>query len=233
MDFRQWLLEQSLSKASVSKYYTAIKGVISKWSLEAGIVDKPLLEITDFEEFSKIVEDIVKLPIFQARDDVGNKMYSSSLNYFSEYLRHTFQPDIKADLEDILANREIGETERKTLINTRIGQGKYRNDLVDLWKSCAVTGYSEVSMLRASHIKPWAKSSSKEKLDKYNGFLLLPNIDHAFDMGMITFQQNGLILISSSLNSPEMLGINKNMFIKLYPENKPYLVFHSQYVFKR
>ena len=49
------------------------------------------------------------------------------------------------------------------------------------------------SLLIASHIKPWHVCDDKERLDKFNGLMLSPNIDALFDNGLITFDINGTI----------------------------------------
>jgi putative restriction endonuclease len=52
--------------------------------------------------------------------------------------------------------------------------------------SCCITGIRESRLLRASHIKPWSKSTSVEKLDVRNGLCLNALHDAAFDSGLIT-----------------------------------------------
>ena len=49
---------------------------------------------------------------------------------------------------------------------------------------CRVTGITDQRLLIASHIKPWAVSSDKEKLDGCNGLLLSPRL---FERGLISF----------------------------------------------
>jgi putative restriction endonuclease len=48
----------------------------------------------------------------------------------------------------------------------------------------------------ASHIKPWCESTNEERLNGENGLLLTPSIDHLFDRGFISFEDNGELLIS-------------------------------------
>ena len=62
-------------------------------------------------------------------------------------------------------------------------------------------------MLVASHIKPWRDSNNQERLDKFNGLLLLANLDKAFDLGFISFADTGLVMISCQLEAPEVLGL--------------------------
>ena len=86
-------------------------------------------------------------------------------------------------------------------------------------------------LLIASHIKPWSESSNKEKLDRYNGLLLLPNYDKLFDKHLISFDDDGKIIISSQIKEEEykVLGISANdKLFKILPENKPYLKIHRE-----
>ncbi len=90
------------------------------------------------------------------------------------------------------------------------------------------------ALLIASHIKPWAESEPKEKLDVDNGFLMCPNHDKLFDKGYITFDDNGKIIISDKLieNDKELLNVDSRKHIELTEDNKKYLKFHRENVFK-
>ena len=48
-----------------------------------------------------------------------------------------------------------------------------------------MSGITSTWILIASHIKPWRVSNNNERLDVYNGLLLLPNLDKLFDKGYI------------------------------------------------
>lgn len=64
---------------------------------------------------------------------------------------------------------------REAVSKARIGQGKYRKDMIDIWGGrCAVTDCAKTSILRASHAKPWGDvtATADEVIDPYNGFLL-------------------------------------------------------------
>ena len=70
----------------------------------------------------------------------------------------------------------------------------------------------------------------------YNGLLLIPNLDSAFDNGFISFDNKGKIMISSKFNesSLEMLGINKEVRIrKIEDKHIKYLDYHRKEVFQR
>jgi len=129
---------------------------------------------------------------------------------------------------------EPQETEREALINSRVGQGRYRKGVIKLWGMCAVTKVQEQSLLKASHIKPWIKSSDSEKLDPCNGLLLTPNLDSLFNDGYITFQDDGAIAISKKLTKgdKDKLGIHDGLkLVKIFAKTKVYLHYHRENVF--
>ncbi|WP_201276090.1 HNH endonuclease [Methylotetracoccus oryzae] len=232
MTFEQWMRHRGLSESSVKKYEGAISGVMSAWAVHAGLIAGPLTSIQSLSQFESISIGVRKLPIYQERNERGHNMYNSALNKYAEYLGEGFDSDIEADLEAILAERSITDTERASLLKTRIGQGNFRQRLIALWGGCAVTGYKDTSMLVASHIKPWRASSNNERLDGYNGLLLLPTLDRAFDSGFISFDESGRILISPLLQYPNKLGIISDMEVKLKPENQEYMKFHRENIFR-
>jgi putative restriction endonuclease len=128
-------------------------------------------------------------------------------------------------------------TEKDSIIKSRCGQGAYRNKILKLWGGCcAVTGFSNESILRASHARPWKASDDIERLDVYNGFPLVPNLDAAFDKGYITFEKDGRIRISNELRDRSLLGINDTLRIdskKLHNKHEPYLTYHRQQIYEK
>lgn len=100
-------------------------------------------------------------------------------------------------IETQIANStDISDTDKDQLIRARRGQGKFRNALLSREHSCRVTGISNKEHLVASHIKPWRSADNRERLDPENGFMLTPSIDHLFDKGFISFENDGSILLA-------------------------------------
>ena len=80
--------------------------------------------------------------------------------------------------------------------------------------TCAVTGVAEPCLLRASHIKPWARcETDSERLDVYNGLLLAAHLDAAFDAGLISFADDGGVLIARWFTDADRrpLGIHERL----------------------
>ena len=87
MDFRRWALnERGLSESSTSKYYSALEGPLSKWAIESGASDTPLLEIGNSTQFEQIASKIQSLDDFKETNDRGNGMYGAALNRFLDFL---------------------------------------------------------------------------------------------------------------------------------------------------
>ena len=121
-------------------------------------------------------------------------------------------------------------------ISVRIGQSQYRKNLLDYWgNACSVTGCASTELLVASHIKPWRDChENNEWIDTFNGLLLTPNLDTAFDYGYITFNDDGSIVISSRLSKEarKSLGINEHLRLrKITDQHREYLKYHRQNVF--
>ena len=137
-----------------------------------------------------------------------------------------------ADITEAQAELDaLPETERRATIDARLGQGKYRQELIGVWGRCAVTKCKSEQLLRASHIKPWRDSNKGERLDKFNGLLLTPALDHLFDRGLISFDDEGGILLSSQLKQVDalLLGVRDDMKLCYVDEkHKPYLAEHRR-----
>lgn len=232
MDFKQWLIQVGKSEKTAKNYGQAIDSSISLWAKDAGLIESSLNEIKSVCQLKPISEAIQQLDIFQKRNKKGKGMYSAALRQFSEYIDDVTGQVVLDDIDQILSDKAISTTEKSTLINTRIGQGQYRRDLIDYWGGCAVTGYSDPRLLVASHIKPWKDSVNDERLDRFNGLLLLPNLDKVFDLGYVSFKESGVILISKQLDNYPALGISDNMSVFLSTEHQGYMAYHREYKFK-
>ena len=120
------------------------------------------------------------------------------------------------------------KTERKGLVTSRVGQGFYRQELIKKFDNkCAVTGINLEEILIASHIIPWRHSNDEERLDIENGILLSPLYDSLFDKNLISFQDNGDIIISKKIQDTELISlIDINANIKITEGMKKYLINH-------
>lgn len=134
------------------------------------------------------------------------------------------RPDGKQPITDVL-----------TWANARRGQGQFRERLMRVWNgACAVSGIDCGELLIASHIKPWAKSTRKQKIDRLNGLLLTANLDALFDKGLITFDDSGDMHLSSKLDGRHCRALGLPKPLRFVPEGaKTYLKYHRDNVFQR
>ncbi|MCA1491122.1 HNH endonuclease [Sinorhizobium medicae] len=136
---------------------------------------------------------------------------------------------------DTLKQTVPDETTREALVKARVGQGRWRRDLLRHWSGkCAVTGLGVEPLLRASHIKPWRDADNRERLDVLNGFVLGPAYDAAFDAGLISFEDNGSILLSPRLPANQLVaaGVSDSARVQsLVDDHRRYLAHHRQSVF--
>ncbi|WLV25871.1 HNH endonuclease signature motif containing protein [Aciduricibacillus chroicocephali] len=189
------------------------KGIFDNLSINEAI---KLLEhqVTDF---SLVIQSLQRYEQKENRElDIEDR---SSTDVYIEV-----ESIVKAAPEQI----EITETEKERVIKSRIGQSTFKKSLINIEKKCSLCSVTDERFLIASHIKPWSQSNNRERLDANNGLLLCPNHDTLFDKGYISFDEDGVILVSSSLDKRTkiFLNINENIKIKMNNNQQDYMKWH-------
>lgn len=158
----------------------------------------------------------------------------SQTGTFGVARKYWLTADIR-DRLDLLAKEKIVEdltltaTQKEQLIQARIGQGAFRDALLDHWQSrCCVTDCAIRPVLRASHIKPWRASSNSERLDRFNGLLLVANVDALFDRFLISFSDTGEMMIGPDIDRNDLiaLGCDPDRHIAVSAGHSQYLEWH-------
>lgn len=141
-------------------------------------------------------------------------------------------PDpLDLELDGLLVRVDLS-TEARREITARIGQGRFRAALMRLHGRCSVTGIATPEVLRAAHIHRWVDcvDTPAARLDLENGLLLTANLDALFEVGLIAFDDEGGILISSRLDADAQaaLGIHAAMRLMAMPSatQRAYLAKH-------
>ncbi|WP_080501504.1 HNH endonuclease [Burkholderia pseudomallei] len=142
---------------------------------------------------------------------------------------------LSAKVEERLA--AIPVTERTREVRQRIGHDVFREALLELWEGrCALSGAElPLPLLRASHAKPWALADDHERLDPFNGLLLAVHYDALFDQGLITFNDDGLPMVSPLLSQDAKQIFRLNVSPRLrfvLPGHRDYLQFHRRNIAK-
>lgn len=136
----------------------------------------------------------------------------------------------------IVSSDSIPETTRTALILARRGQGQFKQNVARFEARCRLTGVTNPTHLVASHIKPWRESDDAERLTGTNGLLLTPSIDHLFDRGFISFDDDGVALVSP-VADPESLPrmgveLDRRLFTGPFePEQRKFLEYHRREIF--
>lgn len=143
----------------------------------------------------------------------------------------------KKETETLIELRKKRNKKSNEIRYARIGQGKYREALLNECPFCPITMVNDERLLIASHIKPWASSTEEEKVDPKNGYIFTPLYDKLFDKGFITFTEDRHMHVSNWLSPKncKRLGLKDDTYIPHLPMDearKKYLKYHREFVFK-
>jgi hypothetical protein len=159
-------------------------------------------------------------------DQAGLELAMPDILRWEDYLAEIITEDV-----------HIPETEREAIVMARRGQGKFKQNVQLHESRCRVTGVDRIEHLIASHCKPWRDcKTNQERLDGENGLLLTPSIDHLFDRGFISFENDGRLLVSAVAHKESLrrmgvpVDVRRNVGNFSYGQ-KRYLEFHRDNLF--
>ena len=181
-----------------------------------------------FIEFKEELE-LIDYSFIQTLDSENTNRKAIQFKFAAENISKKLDIDNeKRIVKNSKSHLKPNKTERKELVTLRVGQGFYRQELIKKFDNkCAVTGINLEEILIASHIIPWRHSNDEERLDVENGILLSPLYDALFDKNLISFQDNGDIIISKQIQDTELISlIDINANIKIAEGMKKYLINH-------
>ena len=188
------------------------KGVLAEIGLEVASVDGPGLARFSFSSSSDLYA-------------IMPRLYKLAVSL----------PD--APLQEFLQNTKgmAQRTDAERLVVQRVGQGIFRDRLMDYWQGrCPLTGITDHALLRASHIKPWADcETDDERLDVHNGLLLSALWDAAFDRGLATFDDNGRPQLSRYMSEAATSELRWQTPIQLTEKHRMRLEWHRSEVFEK
>lgn len=173
---------------------------------------------------------VTKLNFVKVRNVNNNKLYI--------YIKPSFfmderEAEEKMDIEDLLAGN------KQAVDNRRKGQAQWRRELLDIMPACVITKVTEDRILEACHIKPHSVSlyegKNEELIDKNNGLIMTPTYHKLFDMGFISFNDNGSLLVSPFLSNmnKQRLNLEDNKLYRIPRECSKYLAYHRTYVYNQ
>lgn len=164
--------------------------------------------------------------VWYGNEEINNKV----INYINN-----FEKQHNEEINAIMNFKRIEGKEKEVIIKARVNQSFFRKLMLKKFEGkCCLCNMGNKDLLIASHIKPWNKSDSNEKLNEFNGLLLCPNHDSVFDKGLISFEDNGNILISNNLKELDkiLLNVNNSMKINITVDNIDFIRYHRNYIFQ-
>lgn len=125
-------------------------------------------------------------------------------------------------------------TEAERLVVQRVGQDIFRERLIKYWQErCPLTDIADQALLRASHIKPWKDcETDAERLDVHNGLLLSALWDAAFDVGLVTFTDEGRPEFSAHLTPEARSALCYRERLSLTQKHCGFLEWHRAKIFQ-
>ena len=220
-----------LDRKTKGNYISWLRFLSHYHLIDDTITKQRILTILEVENIAKNHRNI-----YSKEKDISN--FKSALNNYLYFINEEYSSKIYIEIEskvsEINNRQDISATEKLNLTLSRIGQGRFRSELINYWYGCSISQFDKINLLVASHIKPWVESSDFERIDVYNGLLLLPNYDKLFDKGYISFDSKGKIYVSNSLNenSLHILNINPDLkLVRIDDRHKEYLEYHRENCF--
>ena len=191
-----------------------------------------LFEKTTESGYWKFIDELIYLSYdyYPTTDRDGNKRNGIRFNLVRSSEIEKYLTKSNTSKEEI-KNSQPNITERKGLVTSRVGQGPYREKIIKKWtKTCPITKCKVLTILISSHIKSWKESDNEERLDVENGILLSPNVDSLFDKHLISFTDEGEMLISDKISEDVLtqLGIDKKVVLPISHGMKKYLKRHRE-----
>ncbi|MBQ0798607.1 MAG: HNH endonuclease [Porticoccaceae bacterium] len=153
------------------------------------------------------------------------------------------EPASSESPEQKLIAEEDDHTGSDKIVQTkaRVGQTFFRQAVLSAYNyRCAITGLSVPKLLVASHIIPWRKDE-KNRLNPRNGLSLSMLHDKAFDVGIITINEDMTVRVSKN-NYPSgdefytkalLQYDGKPIFLPdKFPPNPAFLEYHREHIFE-
>lgn len=231
-DFYHYMVKfGGIAKKTSGDYATRMKYLAHYYSLDETLTKEKIDEILRQEDLKR-----QERTVYTSKKSLSD--FRAGLNKFLAFINSDYHKRIADSIvSEIMAvekDNTIKITEKDSIVKSRIGQGIFRKGLIEYWHGCAISQCPLTWMLIASHIKPWRDSDNQERLDTYNGLLLLPNYDKLFDLGYISFNQKGKIICSRLLDKfdRETIGItNEVHLVKFESQHLKYLKYHNENCF--
>jgi len=174
-------------------------------------------------------------------EEVFNEFYGNWNNMVLESETKLEMLTMKSKDKEINFEGKVGKDVMR-VVKKRLNQSFFRKAILATYENkCCVTGVSIDNLLRASHIIPW-EDKIETRLNPENGLCLNSLHDQAFDQGLITFDENYCMVLSSRITFCYTNEFVKKTFEpydhrqiaipKRFVPSQEFLEYHRRKVFK-
>lgn len=188
-----------------------------------------------------------RLKIVKLEEDSSSVYEFKLMPDFDGYTSRPFESELEAELEAKLlegmpTSLVPQQTTVERIVKARVGQQQFKRQvLLECDSTCAFTLVRDPGLLIAGHIKPWAKSDDREKLDPKNGLVFTPTYDRLFNNGLISFTESCALIISPLLSreTATRLHIHPNMELDIPMHGssnklrREYMDYHREYILRK
>lgn len=152
------------------------------------------------------------------------------------------EQELGVEKETAMKNGSEKLTSKLAEVKIRIGQQFFRNAVLSAYNQrCCISGLANPKLLVASHIVPWSQDDAN-RLNPHNGLALSALHDKAFDLGLITVDEDYRVVVSTQSSSKDDLFFNAAVASfhgkpialpeKFYPAAQ-FLAFHREHIFQQ
>ncbi len=208
------------------------KDIIALMLVDIGSIEKGYLTGEEMDLYVQKAEEIGFVErkynqvsyLFNLLGKLDDIVFVEDELYFEEDAKNIFGDELKEE-------RRTRDPYLHRLYKNQLGE----DSNVIFGKIACMVEQLPYPVLIASHIKPFIKSSFTEAYDVNNGLLLSKNIDSLFDLGYITFDDEGIIICSNILSEDVQVFVKKYALesIFLNDKRKEYLQYHRNNVFEK
>lgn len=152
------------------------------------------------------------------------------------------EQELDAEKETAVEDGPAKLTTKLAEVTVRIGQQFFRNAVLSAYNQrCCISGLANPKLLVASHIVPW-REDEQNRLNPHNGLALSALHDKAFDLGLITVDEDYRVVVSNqSINTKDTFFMSavasfhgKSIALpeKFSPASQ-FLAFHREHIFQQ
>ncbi len=175
-------------------------------------------------KYELLMDSLNHLALFFDKKDVDSEIVNKLIRSIPLSVDHTtiLGNELEISMHQAPKNRDARE------------QREFRNKMIVRYKSCYLCNLENLSLLDASHLYPQSKLyDMDEKFDEYNGMLLCKNHHYAYDNGLISFDKQGNVLISSEISSNDSIKLLIKEHVKLEKRHLNYTLRHRDNIFRK